>query len=74
MITQYLNNNDMFNQIEHMPNPITHGGTDRGYKACKCSRCGKVDICTPTRNFYTTDSETGPLVCEPCLLWKRYLK
>lgn len=50
--------------------PITHGGSDRGYKQCKCYRCGIVEVCTPARDFYTIDSATGPLWCETCF-WLR---
>lgn len=52
----------------HQPEPITHGGTDRGYKICKCNQCGIVTECTPSFDFFTTDSDTGPLICEPCLM------
>lgn len=47
--------------------PITHGGTDRGYKLCKCSKCGAEEVCTPRRDFYTLRGDTkGPLHCEDC--------
>jgi hypothetical protein len=46
---------------------ITHGGTDRGYKNCKCFKCGIVARCTPLFDFYTVDNDsTGPLFCEVC--------
>jgi len=50
--------------------PITHGGPDRCYKICKCSKCSTVRECTPSFDFYTLDEEggdLGPLVCESCL-------
>lgn len=50
--------------------PITHGGTERGYKVCKCSQCSVEELCTPSRDFYTTDSPTGLLLCETCF-WNR---
>jgi len=46
--------------------PITHGGTDRGFKLCKCSECDTVKRCTPHQDFYTTDAGNGPLLCELC--------
>lgn len=49
-----------------LPEPITHGGPDRAYKLCKCSKCGLVEQCTPHRDFYTTDDLKGPLLCETC--------
>lgn len=50
--------------------PITHGGTDRGYKLCKCSECGVVAICNPRFDFYTRTQagDNSPLVCERCIL------
>ena len=44
---------------------ITHGGTDRGYKICRCSNCNREEECTPQRDFYTT-IDNGPLYCETC--------
>lgn len=48
------------------PAPITHGGTDRRYKRCKCNNCGVIETCTPSHDFYTTNSATGPLLCQSC--------
>lgn len=51
--------------------PITHGGTDRGYKLCKCAKCGDEHQCTPTRDFFTLrDDPTGLLYCESCMMSK----
>jgi hypothetical protein len=47
-------------------NPITHGGTDRGYKMCQCSRCKRVSECTPSNDFY--GGEGDPLLCWACML------
>ena len=61
-----------FNFMSEQP-PITHGGTDRGYKVCQCSECGIVHECTPRFDFYTR-FEAGldsPLVCERCLIQNR---
>lgn len=58
-----------------MKKPITHGGSDRGYKMCKCRRCEIVTKCTPRFDFYTTDDEgNGPLICERCLMVEWLLK
>ena len=47
--------------------PITHGGTDYGYKLCKCAKCGVERECTPSQDFYTLgDDDTGPLHCFKC--------
>lgn len=46
---------------------ITHGGTDRGYKLCRCHKCGVESVCTPSNDFYTTESVDEPLKCEACL-------
>jgi hypothetical protein len=43
---------------------ITHDGPDRRNKMCRCSRCKKVELCTPSRDFYGYDG--APLVCEDC--------
>ncbi len=51
---------------------VTHGGTDRGYKLCRCHQCGQGSICTPTNDFYTTRSEDEPLKCETC--FRDYMK
>jgi hypothetical protein len=50
--------------------PITHGGPDRRYRECRCSRCGLVATCKPMSDFYTRtkDGSTGPLYCLSCLL------
>jgi hypothetical protein len=46
---------------------ITHGGSDRGYKLCRCCDCGEESICTPDNDFYTTaNDDNGPLKCERC--------
>jgi hypothetical protein len=48
--------------------PITHSGTDYGYKLCKCCKCGGIEECTPWRDFYpTTNDPVSPLMCESCL-------
>jgi hypothetical protein len=48
--------------------PITHGGTDRGYKLCKCAKCGDVSVCTPFNDYYTArGSDNGPLFCGNCI-------
>jgi hypothetical protein len=45
---------------------------DRRYKVCRCADCDLVELCTPTRDFYTrAPDRDGPLVCEPCLLATR---
>lgn len=47
---------------------ITHGGTDRCYKTCKCSSCGHTGICTISNDFYTIgEDDNGPLFCESCM-------
>ncbi len=52
----------------HQMTPITHGGTDRGYKLCKCAKCGVERECTPAHDFFTYgDDLTGPLYCGHCL-------
>ena len=48
--------------------PITHGGVDRGYKLCRCVECKEESVCTPSNDFYTIESDTGPLHCEKCML------
>lgn len=51
-----------------MTTPITHGGADRCWKLCRCSECGREEVCTPSFDFYTRgDDGEGPLVCERCL-------
>lgn len=52
-----------------MSKPITHGGTDRAYKLCRCSECGIVQQCTPAFDFYVRNDqpEDGPLTCERCI-------
>lgn len=45
---------------------VTHGGTDRRGKLCKCSVCGKTAFCTPHSDFYGDDGE--PLECEKCMM------
>ena len=45
---------------------ITTGGTDRGYKLCKCCVCGTVEKCTPSFDYYTTQDHGDKLVCESC--------
>lgn len=57
-----------------MSEPITHGGTDRGYKLCQCNQCKIVMKCTPRTDFYTIGSDTsGPLYCERCF-WEMVRK
>jgi hypothetical protein len=34
------------NTEEQLVGPITHGGSDRGYKLCKCSACGVILFAT----------------------------
>lgn len=48
---------------------ITHGGTDRGYKMCRCNKCMIEKKCTPFFDFYTLDKDgdAGPLYCEICM-------
>ena len=41
-------------------------GEDRGYKRCKCSSCGCIEICTPEFDFYTTPDHGDRLICEQC--------
>lgn len=38
---------------------------ERRYKFCECSRCGKVERCTPEHDFYLDKAETR-LYCESC--------
>lgn len=50
---------------------ITNGDSPKTYfgKRCKCSRCGIVEVCRTSFDFYTrTQDELGPLFCYPCLL------
>lgn len=51
------------------PTLITHGGPNRCYQICKCSKCNIVRECTPSFDFYTLDEDgdNGPLVCESCM-------
>jgi hypothetical protein len=50
---------------------ITHGGTARLWKVCRCHWCGIEAHCTPNFDFYThtpTDPlRTGPLYCASCI-------
>jgi len=47
---------------------ITHGGTDRGYKVCRCAACGYTAKCTVSNDFYTIgEDDSGLLYCESCL-------
>jgi late competence protein required for DNA uptake (superfamily II DNA/RNA helicase) len=49
--------------------PITHGGTDRGDKLCRCSRCGRESRCTMFDDYYTLHGDdNGPLYCERCIM------
>ena len=43
---------------------ITHVGTDRRFKQCKCRDCGHVRRCVPRFDFYSNDD--GTLSCEAC--------
>jgi hypothetical protein len=44
---------------------ITHAdGQDRRHKMCRCSKCEKVVLCTPSFDFYGRNG--APLVCEAC--------
>ncbi len=45
---------------------VTHGGVPRAYKRCLCHKCGLVTTCTPSFDFYTTDEQSGPLLCAIC--------
>lgn len=52
---------------------VTHGGTDRTYRVCRCSHCLVEAVCSPTDDFYTTDgpypgATTSPLFCKSCVL------
>jgi hypothetical protein len=54
---------------------VTHGGPERQYKTCKCTRCGTVGKCTPQSDFFTLTAEpVGPLYCGRCIcnpeVWK----
>jgi hypothetical protein len=59
-------------------NPITHGGTNRQYKLCRCSDCGVEEFCTPSNDFYVrgkagdqlslVDTADRLLVCEACVM------
>jgi len=54
---------------------ITHGGSDYGYKQCKCCKCGLVATCTPMFDYYPTgDGDNGPLQCENCLMREHFGK
>lgn len=47
-------------------NPITHNSDGpRGYKICKCCKCGIVQQCTPKFDFYFKAGE-DVLHCETC--------
>lgn len=50
----------------------THGDSPKTYagKKCRCNRCGVVETCRPSFDFYTrtSDGHLGPLFCYPCLL------
>lgn len=50
--------------------PLTHGGTDRRGRWCKCSECGRVEMCCVAFDFYIRPSRTfdAPLTCEQCLM------
>lgn len=49
---------------------ITHGGTDRCWEVCQCSKCKTVSQCTPTNDFYTKSGDpNGPLYCETCIMY-----
>lgn len=48
--------------------PVTHGGATRVGRYCRCLRCGMTALCSPERDFYTTDDPAGPLYCE-CCMW-----
>ena len=57
----------------HQMTPITHGGTDRGYKLCKCAKCGVEAECTPKTPFFTLgDDDVGPLHCMACFWDRRF--
>ena len=48
---------------------VTHGGSDRGNRLCRCSACGFESLCTPFCDFYTRpDDPEGPLLCENCVM------
>jgi hypothetical protein len=47
---------------------ITHGGTSRSYRVCRCARCGVKRRCTPDFDFYTFSNQAeGLLYCLDCL-------
>jgi hypothetical protein len=50
--------------------PFTHDDltTARRQKWCKCSKCGKVQCCTPSTDFYGDFTLGSPLKCEGCML------
>lgn len=64
--TAHFDKDHFMNPHNAPEEPITHGGTKRGYKQCKCSKCGIVSQCTPNFDFYTTTDPNGPLLCERC--------
>lgn len=41
---------------------------DRRFRFCQCRECGVVERCTPSNDFFTTDSAGGGdgLLCERC--------
>jgi len=47
--------------------PICRGGIPRNGKLCQCANCGIVERCTPSRDFYTTTRQDGPLMCATCI-------
>src|SRR5574340_1667524 len=54
-----------------MTDAITHGGTDRSYRLCRCHSCGQESECTPMNDFYTLPSDDhGYLYCERCVMWQ----
>lgn len=53
----------------HEEEIITHGGVDRGYRLCRCSKCEHVSRCTPDNDFYTAKEDpNGLLCCERCVV------
>ncbi len=49
---------------------LTRGGPDRGGRFCRCHKCGAVERCTPSTDFYVrdrVDGPEGPLYCQRCI-------
>ena len=51
-----------------MSDVITTGDKDRCFRKCKCAKCGVVEVCTPTNDFYTIPKNRDSLIyCEACM-------